>query len=153
MSFNNAGTINIPANIVTDSKPEKLVLLKCLSSISSKWYEIGDLLGVDENILEGLLATNLSDQIKLSKTLRSWLNNHPTPTTWRNIIKIIEEPLQNKSLATNIRRYLVQGGIFILCFSVIMWSVLCQCILHVLFDNSLHSMWQTVFKLLEDLCN
>ena len=115
--------------IVTDSIPEKRVLLKCLSSISYKWYEIGDQLGVDENTLNGLLTKTFSDQVKLSITFQSWLNNQPTPTTWRNIIKVIEEePIQNKSLATTIQEKLIQGGIFITCF-MLLCSVPCHCII------------------------
>ena len=74
---------------------------------------IGGLLGVDDNTLDGLLAKDYDDQIKLSKTLQSWLNNRPTPTTWRNIIKIMEGPLQNKSLADEIRQCLMKGGTII----------------------------------------
>ena len=58
--------------------------------------------------------------MKLSITFQSWLNNQPTPTTWRNIIKVIEEePIQNKSLATTIQQKLIQGGIFITCFMLL----------------------------------
>ena len=74
---------------------------------------IGDLLGVDDNTLDGLLAKNYDDQVKLSKTLQFWINNQPTPTTWRKVIKITEGPLQNKSLATKIRQYLIKGGTII----------------------------------------
>lgn len=81
---------------------------------------IGDLLGIDSNTLEGLLAINYSDQVKLSHTLQSWLDNQPTPTTWRNIIKIIEGPLQDKTLATNIQQYFLQGG------TVITHLILCR---------------------------
>ena len=96
--------------LVTDLKPQTHVLLEFLSSVSSKWYEIGALLGVDGNTLDGLLSTNLSNEVKLSKILQNWLNNKPTSTTWRRIIKIIEGPLHNNSLATDIRQYLIKGG-------------------------------------------
>ena len=94
-------------------EPQKHVLLDFLSLVSSKWHEIGDLLGVGDNILDGLLAKGYSDQVKLSKTLQNWLNNRPTPTTWRRIIKILEGPLQNKSLAAEIRQYLMKEGAII----------------------------------------
>ena len=61
--------------MVTDSKPEKRVLLGFLSSVSFKWYEIGDQLGVDNNTLDGLLTTSLSNEVKLSITLQRWLDN------------------------------------------------------------------------------
>ena len=80
-------------------------LIRFLSSVSSKWYEISDQLGVDNNTLDGLITTSLSNEVKLSITLRRWLNNQPTytQTTWRNIFNIIEEKsLQNKSVATEI---------------------------------------------------
>ena len=94
-------------------EPQKYVLLEFLSSVASEWYEIGGLLGVDDNTLDHLLGIDYSNYVKLSKTLHNWLNEKPTPTTWRKIIKIIEGPLQNKSLATDIRQYLIKGGIAI----------------------------------------
>ena len=98
---------------VTDSEPQKPVLLEFLCSVSSKWYVIGALLGVDDNTLDGLLAKDYDDQMKLSKTLKNWLENRPTPTTWRKIIKIMEGSLQKKSLAMDIRQYLIKGGTII----------------------------------------
>ena len=106
---------NIYINILyfaTDLEPRIYVLLKFLSPVASKWYEIGTLLGVDDSTLDHLLAKDYyDDRVKLSKTLQIWLNEKPTPTTWRKIIKIMEGPLQNKSLATDIRQYLIKGGI------------------------------------------
>ena len=91
-------------------------LIRFLSSVSSKWYEISDQLGVDNNTLDGLITTSLSNEVKLSITLQRWLNNQPTytPTTWRNIFNNIEEKhLQNKPVATEIQQYLLQGGIIL----------------------------------------
>ena len=42
----------------------------------------------------------------MSKMLQSWLDNEPTPTTWDNILDIIEGPLQKKALADEIRQKL-----------------------------------------------
>ena len=105
--------------LIIDSKPQSHVLLEFLFPVSSKWYEIGGLLGVDDNTLDGLYATNDSPQVKLSKTLQNWLNNQPTPTTWRKIIKIVEGPLQKKSVADVIRQYLIKGGTFICHFIIL----------------------------------
>ena len=96
----------------TANKPEKRILLRILSSISAKWQEIGDLLGVDSNTIEGLCHSNFSDQVKMSKMLQSWLDNEPTPATWGNIISILDGPLQKKSLANEICQFLVnESGI------------------------------------------
>ena len=70
------------------TKPEKHTLLTLLTSISAKWQEIGDLLGVDSDIIEGLLTSSLSSQVKISKVLQSWLDNTPTPT-WHKIIYVL----------------------------------------------------------------
>ena len=85
------------------------MLLRLLSSITAKWQQMGDLLGVDPNTIEGLCYSNFSDNVKMSKMLQSWLDNEPTPATWNNIISIIEGPLQKKSLADDIRQQLLLG--------------------------------------------
>ena len=90
----------------TANKPQKHVLMRLLSSVSDKWLEIGDLLGVDSDIIEALYNSNVSNQVKMSKILQSWLDNEPTPATWDNIIYVLEGPLQNKSLATAIYQFL-----------------------------------------------
>ena len=87
------------------TKPEKHTLLTLLTSISAKWQEIGDLLGVDSNIIEGLRTSNLSNEVKMSMVLQSWLDNAPTPT-WHKIINVLEGPLKKKSLADEIRNTL-----------------------------------------------
>ena len=88
------------------NKPEKSILLRFLSSVNAKWQEIGDLLGVDSNTVEGLCHSNYSDQVKMSKMLQSWLDNEHTPATWGNIISILDGPLQKKSLAIEICQFL-----------------------------------------------
>ena len=84
------------------SKLKKHVLLKLLSSVTAEWPEIGDLLGVEPNTIEGLCISNFSNKVKMSKMLQSWLDKEPTPVTWDNIISVIEGPLQKKTLATEI---------------------------------------------------
>ena len=91
----------------TANKQEKHTLLRMLSSVTTKWFEIGDLLGVDYNTIEGLHYSNYSDQVKMSKMLQSWLDNKPTPVTWDNIINVIEGPLQKESLAIDIHKFLM----------------------------------------------
>ena len=68
---------------------------------------MGDLLGVDPDIIKGLCDSNFSNQVKMSKMLQSWLDNEPTPATWDNIISVIEGPLQKKSLANDISQLLL----------------------------------------------
>ena len=91
---------------LTDEKPRKHILLRMLSSVNSKWCEIGDLLGVDSYTIESMYNSFYPDQVKMSKVLQSWLDNEPTPVTWDNIINVIEGPLQKKSLAIEMRELL-----------------------------------------------
>ena len=111
-----------------DTKPEKAALLAHLTCISAKWYEMGDLLGVDSNTLDGLSSSNLSDPVKLSKILQNWLDNEPTPVTWENILRILEGPLEKKLVANKIRESL---GMYIVLygthFSVILLLIICYC--------------------------
>ena len=90
----------------TVSRPEKNILLKLLFPLMYKWYEIGGLLGVDDNIIESLSVSIHSDGVKMSKMLQEWLDNEPSPVTWRNIIDIIEGPLQNRAMGAMIRQEL-----------------------------------------------
>ena len=98
------------------TKPEKHRLLTLLTSISAKWQEIGDLLGVDSNIIEGLHTSNLSNEVKMSMVLQSWLDNAPTPT-WHKIINVLEGPLKKKSLADEIRNTL--ASMYIMDYNII----------------------------------
>ena len=92
----------------TENKPEKRILLRFLSTVTAKWQEIGDLLGVDPNTIEGLCHSNYSDQVKMSKMLQSWLDNEPSPVTWGNVISILHGPLQKKSIAIEITQFLIK---------------------------------------------
>ena len=82
------------------------MLLRLLFSINGKWQEIGDLLGVDPDTIDSLSTSSLSNQVKMSKILQSWLDNEPTPVSWDYILDIIEGPLQKKALAIEIRQKL-----------------------------------------------
>ena len=81
-------------------------MLRFFSSITAKWQQIGDLLGVDPNTIEGLCYSYFPDDVKMSKMLQSWLDNEPTPVTWGNIISILDGPLQKKSIAFEICQFL-----------------------------------------------
>lgn len=88
------------------------------------WYELGGFLGVDTNILDGLLNLSYSDGIKMSKMLQNFLDNQPTPATWNNIIDVIEGPLQKKILADEIRQKFYQVSISIISSSSQLFCVL-----------------------------
>ena len=109
-----------------DTKPEKVALLTHLTCISAKWYEMGGLLGVDSNTLDGLSSSNFTNDVKLSKMLQNWLDNKPTPVTWEDILRILEGPLKEKSVANKIRESL---GMYIVLysthFSVILLLIIC----------------------------
>ena len=95
----------------TVNKPEKRFLLNFLSTVTAKWQEIGYLLGVDSSTIEMLHRSNLTDLMKMSKMLQSWLDNEPTPVTWDHFISVIDGPLQMKSLAIKIRQFIsIESG-------------------------------------------
>ena len=85
-------------------KPEKHLLLRLLFPIKGKWQEIGDLLGVDADIIDSLATSSFSNEVKMSKILQSWLDNEPIPVPWDNILHIIEGPLQKRALANEIHQ-------------------------------------------------
>ena len=98
----------------TASKPEKYILLRMLSSVTAKWQVMGGLLGVDSNTIDGLSYSNFADEVKMSKMLQSWLDNEPTPATWGNIISVVEGPLQKKTLAYEMCKFLgIESGLLL----------------------------------------
>ena len=101
------------------------MLLRLLSSITAKWQQMGGLLGVSPNTIEGLCNSNFSDDVKMSKMLQSWLDNEPTPAKWDNIISVIEGPLQKKSLATEICQFLGINQVCYLIIAIILFKDAC----------------------------
>ena len=85
-----------------------------LSSVTAKWQVMGGLLGVDSNTIDGLSFSNFADEVKMSKMLQSWLDNEPTPATWGNIISVVEGPLQKKTLANEMYKFLgIESGLLL----------------------------------------
>ena len=87
-----------------------------LSSVTAKWQEMGGLLGVDSNTIDGLSYSNSTDEVKMSKMLQSWLDNEPTPATWGNIISVVEGPLQKKTIANEMCKFLGKESGLLLFF-------------------------------------
>ena len=103
---------NFNTSYFTDVKPEKDVLLTLLSPIYYLWRELGDLLGVHHGTIKSLSLSSCSDLAKMSDVLQSWFDNEPTPVTWSKIINMIEGPLQNKTLANEIRQKIISSKYF-----------------------------------------
>ena len=77
-----------------------------LAPISSKWDLIRSELGVDIEVIEDL---NKSDDLKLDQVIQKWVETKPTPTTWDNIIKVVNGPVvQSPEVASTIQEYLNQ---------------------------------------------
>ena len=74
------------------TKPEKYEMMKLFSPISAKWHQIGDLLKVDSNTMEGLRNSTFADEVKLSIMLQKWLEkSESTSVTWDEIIRVKSE--------------------------------------------------------------
>ena len=90
-------------------KPDKLDILKQLAPIDASWRSIGNSLGVEYNVLQGLAESNMSNQTRLDLVLQKWieLDGQDSPVTWKTIIDVVNGPLvQNKALAKEIYQYL-----------------------------------------------
>ena len=71
------------------TKPKKHELVDFFSPMSAKWHEIGDLLGVDDDTMEGLRTSNFDNKVKLSIMLQRWLEiAEPTSVTWDEINRV-----------------------------------------------------------------
>ena len=90
-------------------KPGKLDVLKQLAPIDTSWRSIGNGLGVEYNVLQGLAESNMSNQTRLDLVLQKWieLDGQDSPVTWKTIIDVVNGPLvQNKALAKEMYQYL-----------------------------------------------
>ena len=92
--------------------PEVRDVLQLLAPIASRWYEIGISLGISDNDLERLLASNMSNIAKLSRIISIWQNSCVSPT-WAALIAAIEGPIVgNIATAHEIRRYLHESKVY-----------------------------------------
>ena len=72
---------------------------------------------MSSNYLDGLLQSNLSNEIRLDHVLQKWIelnsqatsDGQSTPVSWKTILDVVNGPLiQNKALAKEIYQYLKQ---------------------------------------------
>ena len=70
------------------------------------WEEIGEGLKVEGRHIRGLRQTNgMSNKIKLSNILQSWMDTLCSEVTWDNIKKALEGPVVDaKAIAVNISK-------------------------------------------------
>lgn len=91
--------------------PDKHVLLMLLMECDSQWYEIGLMLGLSHNYLDGLKLSSNPNPVKLSMVLQSWMNKMPSPVTWTTIINAMESPIVGyESIADKIHKHLQTGN-------------------------------------------
>ena len=80
-----------------------------LADIDDKWHEIGLVLKVPHNTLNGLQSKNYSDFVKLSNVINTWINTNEA--TWDKVISAIGGPIVgNKKKADEIHDHLTKGN-------------------------------------------
>ena len=65
-----------------------------MERISSKWREIGELIGLSVPILTGIGTEHRDNSLKCCRAvLDYWLENPPTeyPITWRGLIELLKD--------------------------------------------------------------
>lgn len=89
--------------------PDLSLLCSLLANIDGKWNEIGIALEVHKNVLDGLHQKQVSNTVKLSEVINSWVTTESTsPVTWETVISAIEGPVvDNKQRAIEIKEYLI----------------------------------------------
>lgn len=88
-------------------KPEnEYDVLERLSYIDAKWREIGLRLRVSSNDLDSLDQDRVSNEIRLAKVIRRWIemDGQATPVNWKTIIKVVND--LDRRLAINTYYYL-----------------------------------------------
>ena len=78
---------------------------KFLKSHSSQWYEIGNALDVSFDTLDELSSEPITNNIKLDKVIKKWLQSHCSPPTWDNFIEVLER-LELRDVAINVTTFL-----------------------------------------------
>ena len=108
MQSRNVFTFNVGNNFqhVLDKKPDKVDLLNLLVSYDDLWAEIGEGLKVDGRHIRGLRQTSgMSNKIKLSTILQSWMDTLCSEVTWDNVKQALEGPVVDaKAIAVKISK-------------------------------------------------
>ena len=94
----------------TDKHPDKLDLQKLLAPIKHQWRPIGEALKVDHgSIISVENNATYTDTVRLSHILQLWMDQKPSPVTWRTIIDAIEDPpVKSSAIANKIVLFLLQ---------------------------------------------
>ena len=74
---------------IVDKTPKKCDLLELLSEVKDKWFDIGEMLEVDNATLRSLHENNYSASRKLADTLQHWIDSASSPVTWGTIVEVL----------------------------------------------------------------
>ena len=86
---------------VLDKTPEKCDLLELLSEIQDRWFDVGEMLKVNNATLRSLHETNCSASRKLADTLQHWINSVSSPVTWGTIVEVLRTDYINLPRVAN----------------------------------------------------
>ena len=87
--------------------PKKNELLQLMSGIASKWYIIGEVLGIKYTYLASLQNKISRDIDKLAEVLQLWMDTMPKPVTWNTILQVMESPLiESKIIVMEMEKFL-----------------------------------------------
>lgn len=82
--------------------PTMVDLVKFLKPISAKWELLGMCLGV--KITRQLSASD--SKTSLARVLVQWETTRSSPYTWKNLLEVVEDNLEENLVAKNIKKYL-----------------------------------------------
>ena len=82
--------------------------LRIVRSISSKWRNIGNLLGVSHAVLETIYSRYQDLEEYCDAVLRNWLDNGSTdyPSTWNGLIKLLDDA-DCAQVAETLRQFII----------------------------------------------
>ena len=75
---------------ITSVINETPTLYHLLFDICDQWYEIGQLLQVDYNVLDDLKQSQDNDKNKLIKVIEIWERTQPSPVTRETVNTVVE---------------------------------------------------------------
>lgn len=79
-------------------------MVKFLKPISAKWELLGMCLGV--KITRQLSASD--GKTSLARVLAQWETTRSSPYTWKNLLEVVEDILEENLVAENIKKFVLE---------------------------------------------
>ena len=92
---------------IESTVPTQKEAVTLLAPIMDKWYQLGIALVVKNAVLNSLITSHYSTEVKLCMTIERWLQEQSKGATWNMLLLALENPIVDcRDTAENIRDFL-----------------------------------------------